>query len=273
MPEQVMNQVKPGQLRYTVQTRSGLSAEEAELYLLAAVDEVCLACLLVQLSSASYGDPLESAPHTREDFAQYRRYVRVISISYRNPWEIVFEVLGSAGAVAAAITAMYNLRSARRKTDAETQKLLAEAKKLEAETRKLEREVEPAAAKDVIERRAYLEQTQEEIDLAVMILSRERQDRATREILAEVVLEGEFQYRIGYVESGLSLLRETLALSLTDVMNEVETSDAIVDSSARHILAREIADNTRLIASIRRLDEVERSAEALDADGQKQSSP
>lgn len=270
MSEQVVSQVKPVQLRYRMQTDGGLSAEEAELYLLAAVDEVSLACLLVQVANAHYDNPLDDAPQTPEDFARYRRFIRVISISYRNPWEIVFEVLGTAGAVAAAITAMYTLRSTRRKTEAETEKLLAETKRTEAETRKLEMDL--ATAEDLRKKRADYEQTKHEIGLASTIISTERQDRPIRELLAEVVLDGKDEFRIGYIDTGLSFLRETLALSLDEVMDKAKGPDAIINTDEQRALARYIANNTRLIASIRRLDDIERSATALDGDGQEPSS-
>lgn len=265
MSANARQRVKRELIRYGMQTEPGLSAEEVELYAMAAIDEVSLACLLVQVANAHYDDPLREAPHTPRDFANYRRYIRVVSVTYQNPWEWVFEVFGSASAVAAAIQTIYHLRAARRKIDAETALLRAQAEKIRAETPK------PGAGleEDEIKRRlSSLEPAQKQIDTASMLMSWERQDRRTREFFAEIVLAGENEYRLKDLGDGIQILRQLLESSIDDALEQLTGPVGPDDFEVRQKLAELIADHTRLIASIRRLDDVELSVEVLNEDDQ-----
>lgn len=268
MSEQVMQQTRSEQLRYTLHTVEGLSGEEAELYLMAVIDDVSFGCLAAQLATGHYEKPLQDTPSSNEDFARYRRYIRVLSISYRNPWEIVFEVLGSAGVVATAIQTMYFLRSSRRKIEAETAKLRAETKKLEAETRKLDISPEKKEATEhhLNEELASLEQVQERRDLARTLLLRERQDRTRRELLAEIVLKGDQAHRAGKVDDGLMIVTADLTKDVDATIEQLQGNDETFDSIDRLSIARSIADNTRLVASYERLDTLNRAVEVTRGD-------
>lgn len=265
MTEQVQQRVEPQLLRYRMDTRPRLSAEEAELYLMAAIDEVSLGCLLVDLGRVVYEDPLRNAPHTPEDFARYRQFVTVESIDYRNPWELVLGIAGAAGAVAAAIQAMYLLRSSRRRTEAETEKLRAEAEKLRAETRKLDA---APPHEDVQRSLEAHEKLLKQLELASDLIARERRDRATREFLAEIILTDPHGFRVADLDYGLAGLRGLLADSMMDSMERATGPTAAEELETKQRLLRSVADNIRLLASIRRLDGVERTVEVLGDDPQ-----
>lgn len=266
MSEQVQQRVERHLLRYRMDTRPHLTAEDAELYLMAAIDEVSLACLLVDLGTTPYPDPLRDAPHTAADFAKYRRLVTVVSIDYRNPWELVLQILGSAGAVAAAIQAMYLLRSSRRKTEAETEKLRAEAEKLKAETRNLN--TGQRLPEDLERRLEAHENALHQLELASALLSRERQDRTTREFLAEVILSGRYSLGPADIDGGLRRMNDLLSDSMLDVTEQVTGPTTEESLRLRQQLLQDVADNSRLLASIRRLDGIDRSVEVLDGGSQ-----
>jgi hypothetical protein len=266
MSEHDLRGAKPQLLRYKLQTKPGLSAEEAELYLSAVIDDVCLASLLAEVASGNYENRQKDEPHAPKDFVRYRRSVKVLSISYENPWEIFFDVIESAGTIAALITTFYNLRGGRRKTRAETEKLRAETRKLDAETRNLGYNEKTETLSTLRKQLDLHEQALQQMNLASDLISKERQDRRTRELLAEIILDDQYQTRFEDVYQGTKRLKAQLVHSLDATMKEVIGPAAVLDFDGL-TLTRLLADHPRLIASLQRLDEVERSAEAVDGDG------
>lgn len=260
MSEQTLLQTTEARLLYKMHTTARLDADECIGYLAAATDEVALGVHIAFIATLreTYGG------HALDLAATRSLKLRIVSISYRNPWEIIFEAFGAAGAIVAAVETIYLLRGNRRKIEAETKKLYAET--LESQAREFKTKVETDALRlahqQALQETGYDYPLEEGKKEARKLLNLELQDRSVSEVLASLALR---HRQVGSAERGLAAIQEDLYSDIWSAIVEMRKREGLpvlsVDEVAKQTDA--VADNARLMASFMRLDEVERTVEIL----------
>lgn len=260
MSETTLLQTTEARLLYKMHTTAHLDADECIGYLAAAADEVALGVHIAFI--ATLRETYEG--HVLPLAATRSFNVRIVSISYRNPWEIIFEAIGAAAAIVAAVETIYLLRRNRRKIEAETKKLYAET--LESQAREVKTKVETDALRwahqQALQATGYDYSLEEGKKEARKQLNLELQDRPVSEVLVSLALR---HSEVGRAELGLAAIQEDLYSDIWNAIVEMRKREGLPALSSDEVAKQTdaVADNARLMASYMRLDEVERTVEIL----------
>lgn len=285
---------QPLVLKYTMDTQPRLSAREAELTLLSAIDDICFATIL------SGYDGTINRPVILGKLISTRNSIQVLRITYSNPWELILAIPSTAVATVAFIEALVLLRVKRQKAQADlriaeaaassaetgsreksassTRRAQAEASKAEADARiawadvRLREETLDCTIQEKIAGLSRSHPDEKNLDQgqfrqATIASLREKQNELIDDSMAAIMAIQRYNLDHDDIAATLKRIRSNPAGMMDAIINAEDVPFdpdlLLVHNEDLRAQLRQATNNVRLLASYMRLDNVQRQAAAI----------